>query len=443
MIKTLRRSFIVTAMTAITVLLLVLLGGINLINAYSLRQENRVLLDQLCESLLFAPTQEGFTPEGVFPDEDGAVPSELPALEDVAKGVPSPGGGFPQRERHLRGFMQQEIGEDQRRSALFFTVAVDSDGVPESARLNNISSITEDEALALADGIDPNCDSGSVGAYLWQRGYSRAGGSTLTFLYTGSARSTMLRMAVLSLLGGALAWGLMLLFVMALARRSIQPIAENMERQKRFVTDAGHELKTPLAIILANTEAMELRQGESKYSRNIRAQVERLTGLTQNLLALARADESRVVESAEDIDFSELAAAAARPFQEPAEVRGQTLVTDISSGIHVRGSRQQLQQLLNILLDNAVKYCPAEGTIRVDLKKEGGKALLRVRNTVADRTVPAERLFDRFYRADESRSTKTGGFGIGLSAARAIAESHRARLTAAYEGDEIVFCFKL
>lgn len=442
MIKTLRRSFIVTAMTAVTVLLLVLLGGINLVNAYSLRQENRVLLDQLCESLLFAPAQEGFTPDGAFPGEDGAVPSDLPELGDEARGTLNP-GGFPMHERRLRGFMQQEIGEDQRRSALFFTVAVNSDGVPESARLNNISSITEDEALALAAGIDPGCDSGSVGAYLWQRGYSRDGGSTLTFLYTGSARSTMLRMAVLSLLGGAIAWGLMLLFVMALARRSIQPIAENMERQKRFVTDAGHELKTPLAIILANTEAMELRQGESKYSRNIRAQVERLTGLTQNLLALARADESRVVESAEDIDFSELTAAAARPFQEPAEVRNQTLVTDIAPGVHVRGSRQQLEQLLNILLDNAVKYCQAEGTIRVGLKKEGGKALLRVRNTVADQSVPAERLFDRFYRADESRSTKTGGFGIGLSAARAIAESHRAKLTAAYEGDEIVFSFKI
>ena len=440
MIKTLRRSFIVTAMTAVTVLLLVLLGGINLINAYSLRQENRVLLEQLCETMLFAPVQDGFLPNDSFSGEDGVIPSDLPALGGESQGVP---GSFPMRERHLRGFMQQEIGEDQRRSALFFTVTLDSAGVPESVRLNNISSITEDEALALAAGIDPTSGSGSVGAYLWQRGYSRDGSCTLTFLHTGSARSTMLRMAVLSLLGGAIAWGLMLLLVLFLSRKSIQPIAENMERQKRFVTDAGHELKTPLAIILANTEAMELRQGESKYSRNIRAQVERLTGLTQNLLALARADEWRVEESAEDFDFSALTAETARPFREPAELRGLTLVTDIAPGVSVRGSRQQLGQLISILLDNAVKYCAADGTIRVEVKKEGGKALLRVRNTVTDQSAPAERLFDRFYRADESRSTTTGGFGIGLSAARAIAESHRAKLAAAYEGDEIVFSFKL
>ena len=441
MIKTLRRSFTVTAMTAITVLLLVLLGGINLINAYSVRQENRVLLEQLCDSLRFAPSPEDFPSEGDFPWENNAASAEPPNAFDWS-GL-SGADSFHGRDNHMRGFMQQEIGEDQRRTALYFTAAVDSAGQVESVDLNNLSSITEDEAMALAAGIDPAQESGSIGAYLWQRSVNRGEGSTLVFLHTGGARNAMLRMAVLSLLGGAIAWGLMLLLVLFLSRKSIQPIAANMERQKRFVTDAGHELKTPLAIILANTEAMELRQGESKYSRNIRAQVERLSGLTQNLLALARADEWRVEESAEDFDFSVLTSETARPFREPAELRGLTLVTDIAEGVAVRGSRQQLGQLIGILLDNAVKYCAADGTIRVELKKEGGKALMRVRNTVNDQSAPAERLFDRFYRADESRSTKTGGFGIGLSAAMAIAESHRARLTAAYEGDEIVFTLKI
>ncbi len=438
MIKTLRRSFTVTAMTAITVLLLVLLGGINLINAYSVRQENRVLLEQLCASLRFAPTTDG-----LVPGADGASSAELPAPPEFAKDGLSDAGAFSGRERHLRGFMQQEIGEDQRRAALFFTAAADSAGSIESVDLNNLSSIGEDEARALAAGVDPARQSGSVGAWLWQRSPNRGGGSTLVFLHTGGARNAMLRMAVLSLLGGAIAWGLMLLLVLFLSRKSIQPIAANMERQKRFVTDAGHELKTPLAIILANTEAMELRQGESKYSRNIRAQVERLSGLTQNLLALARADEWRVEESAEDFDLGALTDETARAFRESAELRGLTLVTDIAPGVEVHGSRQQLGQLIGILLDNAVKYCADGGTIRVALKKEGGKGLLCVRNTVSDQSVPAERLFDRFYRADESRSTKTGGFGIGLSAAMAIAESHRARLTAAYEGDEIVFTLKI
>ena len=442
MIKTLRRSFTVTAMTAVTVLLLVLLGGINLINAYSVRQENRVLLEQLCASLRFGPSPEDFVPEGDFLQEDSAASAEFPAPPVYAMDADET-DRFQNREKHMRGFMQQEIGEDQRRTALFFTASVDSAGNVENVDLHNLSSITEDEAMALAAGIDPAQESGSVGAYLWHRSVNRGEGSTLVFLHTGGARNAMLRMAVLSLLGGAIAWGLMLLLVLFLSRKSIQPIAANMERQKRFVTDAGHELKTPLAIILANTEAMELRQGESKYSRNIRAQVERLSGLTQNLLALARADEWRVEESAEDFDFSVLTSETARPFREPAELRGLTLVTDIAEGVAVRGSRQQLGQLIGILLDNAVKYCAADSTIRVEVKKEGGKALLRVRNSVDDQSAPAERLFDRFYRADESRSSKTGGFGIGLSAAMAIAESHRAKLSAAYEGDEIVFTLKI
>lgn len=404
MIQTLRKKFIVTAMIAVSVLLLVLLGAINAVNALTNLRESQELLTVLVET------------------ETGRGPQMLPM------------------ERGGRGIWESSPTEDSRMSARFFTVETDCDGKVLHIDLGRIASITEDDAEALYESVSGRT-SGHSGNFRFQTVTRDSGGVTV-FLDVSQQRGAVLRVAVLSLLAGAVGWGLMLLFVMFLSKKAIEPIAENMARQKRFVTDAGHELKTPLAIILANTEAMELRQGENKYTRNIRDQVQRLSGLTQNLLTLARADESQTVINAEDFSLSELAAESVRPFREPAELKQLSLSSEIEPGIHVHANRQQIGQLLSILLDNAVKYTPEDGHIEVLLKKEG-KAVLQVKNTVADTNIPAERLFDRFYRADSARTQKSGGYGIGLSAARAIAEQHKGSLTATYESDKIVFTLRI
>ena len=407
MIRTLRKKFTVTAMIAVTVLLLVILGAVNGVNAWTQAREADELLKVLTETEA----------------DIGRGPRELPM---------EPRGG----ELWGRG-----PTEDSRMSALFFTVTENADGT-SCIELNRIASVTEDEAAALYASLGEGTE-GRVGAFRW-RSLTRADGSRVTvFLDRSRERTDVLRVAALSALAGLVGWGLMLLFVMFLSKKAIEPVAVNMEKQKRFVTDAGHELKTPLAIILANTEAMELRQGENKYTKNIRDQVQRLSGLTQNLLTLARADEGQMLSGAAVFSLSELTEEMARPFREPAELRALTLSEAIEPGVEVRANRQQLGQLVSILLDNAVKYTPAGGTIAVRVRKEGGRAVLQVKNTVADTSVPAERLFDRFYRADEARTQKSGGYGIGLSAARAIAEAHKGSLGAAYEGDSIVFTFKL
>ena len=258
------------------------------------------------------------------------------------------------------------------------------------------------------------------------------------------ARHRILSMLGLSTVGVGLCWLGMLALVVVLSRRAIEPVAESIVRQKEFVTNAGHELKTPLAIIRANTEAMELRQGESKWSRNIKEQTVRLGGLMENLLVLARMDEAAGPPPAEPVDLTTLAEETVRSFREGAALRGILLEEDLKPGVLVRSDRSHMSQLLSILLDNAVKYTEPEGRIGVALGHQGDQVILRVENGPAMLTGDPSRLFERFYRGDPARTQKTGGSGIGLSAAQAIVETWRGTIRAETKGeDRVVFTVTL
>ena len=235
----------------------------------------------------------------------------------------------------------------------------------------------------------------------------------------------MVRVLALSLGVGLLCWLLMLLLVILLSRRAIYPIAQSIERQKQFVTNAGHEIKTPLAIIAANTEAMELYQGESKWSKNIHTQVQRLNTLMQQLLQLSRMEEGGTEKVAAEFSFSALLAEAIRPFQEPLALRGVVLTVDIQPDVQLYADKDAILQLISILLDNAVKYSKDGGQVVVLLQKTERHPVLQIKNTcVALPDTAPERLFDRFYRGDAARTQKNGGYGIGLSMAQAIVAAH-------------------
>ena len=408
MIRTLQKKFTVTAMIAVTVLLAVLLGVINAANAYSQLSES----DRLLQSLAML---EGFGP--------------APRMKELPN------------ER--RGFLQEPMTEDRRMSALYFTVRLDSEGAVQDIDLRHIASVDGEEAEALAQqALESGKGCGRLSGYRYQLVEPAPDRQTAIFLDVSSQRYNVLRVAVLSALAGILAWCAMLVLVMALSRRAIRPIAENMERQRQFVTDAGHELKTPLAIIQANLDAMELMGGASKYSRNIRSQAKRLSELMQNLLTLARIDENSVPMDLEALDLSALAAEQLEMFRAPAELKGLQLSAELAPGVTVQANRVQITQLLSTLLDNAVKYSPEGGEIRLCLRG-GDKAELRLANTVAA-PVDTARIFDRFYRSDASRNQKSGGFGIGLSAAEAIVRLHKGSIRADMEGEStLVFTLRL
>ena len=299
--------------------------------------------------------------------------------------------------------------------------------------IQRTSSVTEEEAREMAaQAYDSGQDSGRTGKFRYLF-HKTPMGSAVVFLDTSGERLSLVRILLLSVALGAACWGAMLLLVMFLSRRAVRPVAESMEKQKQFVTNAGHEIKTPLAIIQSNTEAMELYNGENKWSRNIKEQTVRLSGLMQNLLLLARMDEGASQVQAADFSLSDMLTAALESFAQPMEAKHISLEADVKPGVTLHADAGQVEQLLSILLDNAVKYTNEGGAIWIRLQKEDKKIRLSVQNTCETLPdTPPEKLFDRFYRGDTARTQRSGGYGIGLAVARSIAEANRGTLQADY-----------
>ena len=235
-------------------------------------------------------------------------------------------------------------------------------------------------------------------------------------------------------------WILILLLVSFLSDKAIRPIGENLEQQKEFITNAGHEIKTPLAVIVSNVDVQELHTGKSKWLDNIRTQALRLSDLTKQMLILSRMEEgSSAVFVSTLFDASQLLLDTLKLFRESAALRGIQIRTDVTPRIEIYASEEQYRQLLELLFDNAVKYAKENGFISVVLKQERRDLILRVRNNCD--SLPAadpDQLFERFFRADQSRSRQTGGSGIGLAVVRAIAQKNGGKATAGYPEDDVI-----
>lgn len=396
----LQRKFIRTAMVAVTALLVVLLGTINFANWWQVE----VQTDRMLSFLL-----QGEPPPGEQPPYN-------------------PGGFLP------------PLNADTRGAARFFQVFYDQAGQVVWVDVGQIATVSEEEALDYAQRCQGQQE-GSIDRFRFRRADTQDGqGEVLLFLDTSTSRRSILTVLALSGGVGLLCWLGSFLLVVLLSRRAIAPVVRGMEKQRQFVTNAGHEIKTPLAIIQVNTEALELHQGESKWTRNIRAQTARLTGLMENLLTLARMDEARL-PPAQPVDLSGTARESVQAFQEAAGARQLTLTGQIAPGIILQTSREHMVQLLSVLLDNGVKYTEEGGSIRLTLAREGNTVRLQVRNGPTQ--VPEgdlSRLFDRFCRGDPARSQRTGGYGIGLSAAQAIVQAWQGTIGVQAEGeDTLVF----
>ena len=404
MIKTLKRKFVFTAMLAITVFILLLLGAINLFFAVSNGRQTDMLLESLIEQRL----------------QNDLPPVMTPFPEDKAEERP--------------GFFVPRPNEEERHSAVHFFAVLDKIGGVISVDVSRTATVDTDEAREMARKAYGEEDTrGRIDGWKYAAEETEEGTLLYLFLSTDGARSATLRVLGISALIGALGWLLMLLLVLLLSGRAIRPIAENMEKQRRFVTDAGHEIKTPLAIIVANTDAMVLHTGETKWSRNIRTQADRLSGLMQDLLTLARSDEGGEVLKKEKVDLVALLKDVEAMFSEGMLLKRIAFTERLPASAAADANPTALFRLFSLLFDNAVKYTPEGGEIALALTEEGHKLRLTLENDTDG--LPCddpERLFDRFYRADEARSRETGGSGIGLSAARAIAEAHGFTLTCEY-----------
>ena len=220
------------------------------------------------------------------------------------------------------------------------------------------------------------------------------------------------------------------------------PFMENYRNQKAFITNAGHELKTPLAIIAANNELCEMIGGENEWTKSTKEQVERMTDLINRLVVLSRFEEkSNVIEK--NINFSDIVTKSSKSFKSLAIKGGKNFESDIQNDICISGDDGAIYELANILIDNANKYCDEGGTIGVKLMVHGitfKKAKLVVSNTYKDgKNVDYSKFFDRFYREDKSHNSSVSGYGVGLSIAANIVKRHKGKIHISYKNDTICF----
>ena len=392
--KNLRKKFILFAMSAVTVLLLFLIGAINGLSRIQFdRQSDRVL-----QTLVNA--------DGMFKRMEFLPPRQFDPPPDM----------------------------DTMRSARFFIVRAGSDNVIRDINTEEIFSVSSEQAKELAETVlAKGKNSGRIGRYKYA---VKNDGSEkfIFFLDISDDQNSLLTVLWASCLIGLICWTAVLIFVMLLSGRVVEPIAAGIEKQKRFITDAGHELKTPLAIIQSNNDAMSLIHGENKYNRNIQTQIRRLNVLMTNLLTMAKLDEEMIMQT-EEVDLSALAEDVTASFHNNLIDRGLIFSSHIEPDIHIQSNRDSITQLLTTLMDNAAKYTPEGGDILFELVRESGHALIRIENTcIVPENPDPERLFERFYRGDSARTQQSAdsGYGIGLSAARSICENFGGTLKADY-----------
>ena len=307
----------------------------------------------------------------------------------------------------------------------FFTVRIEDSGNTTYISTDHVASIDSDTAAEYADkALARNSDRGFIGNYRYAK-IDKDDGTVLVFLNASReiqfARTLGLLTLVISLASLVLVFALVVLF----SKKAIRPIENNIKQQKQFITDASHELKTPLTSISTSLDVITAEHGEDEWTGNIRSQTSRMSKLVSELVTLSRLDEDNPLPDKEQFSLSNTAWETVDIYQSQAKGRGRKMSIDIAENVDLFGDRSAIQQMLSVLLDNAVRYSNDEGEIRFSVYSKKNKACIEVFNTCNYDTPPdVDRLFDRFYRPDSSRNSETGGTGVGLAIARAVAESH-------------------
>ncbi len=392
MIKKLKIRFIALALTALFVLLAVIVTGMNLLNYKAVVEE--------ADTTLFLLSQN----QGRFPEHRGNPSDWLP-----------PG-------------MSPEVPYEAR----FFSVLVSNSGEILYAETSRIFAIDRETASRYAQDVaQKNSDQGFVENYRYIR-VNEGMGRRIVFLDCGRELDLYHGFVGFSVAMSLLGYTVTAIVICFFAGKFIRPVAESYEKQKRFITDAGHEIRTPLTIISANVDVLEMDMGENECLKDIRQQAERLTGLTKDLICLARMEESQ--DSLQMIGFpvSEIILDTAAPFRTLAQAQDKELCCEVQPMLSMWGNDGTISRLISILLDNAIKYSPKGSRILLDFGRKGHRLVLNVSSPsvmpITDEDL--RHVFDRFYRADPSRNSETGGYGIGLSMAQAIVAAHGGKISA-------------
>ncbi len=418
MIRKLRSRFILTALAGILLVLVIMMGAINALNYRGVVEDADRILDMISEN-------GGSMPK----DGMGEQPPELPP------------DGFDMGNGKRRGgtFSRNDpFSEETPFESRFFTVSFRDDTIA-SVSTENVAAVTLAEAKEIASEVrESGKERGFYGQYRFRVTEGTGSGDTLyIFLDCNRTLASFRTFLFWSVLGSAAAFLLAGALVVVFSGRVLKPVKESYEKQKRFITDAGHELKTPVAVIEADAEVLELESGKSEWIDDIKTQTKRLAELTGELTYLTRMDEGKNSLTMIEFPLSDAVTETAGAFRAQALLEDKTFTAQIEPGISYTGDEKAIRKLVSILLDNAMKYSETGGEVRIALENKKNPKLT-VYNTAKIDPESVPHFFDRFYRGDASRSSEKKGFGIGLSIAKAVADAHKGRIRAESDGASLI-----
>lgn len=406
----------------LSVLVLLLVGTLCVIYAASyidMTNENQEMLRQYVQSY-------------TLPGNGGT--------DNTAAGSPGTGNFAPIRPREPPNDPKDK--PPMLELSTFYSVALAEDGEILKADTADLSTFTEGELSALAlEILESGKDSGvrSNLSYLMEQ---KDGYTLVAFLDNTVVLENAGTLFNYTLIFGSVALVLMFFLARYLADRIVTPLEESYEKQKQFISDAGHELKTPVAVINANLELLSRQTGPNQWLSNIQYENERMSALIIQLLDLARTEN--VTPSMEDLDLSRLVLGEALPFETVAYEKGLSLKSEIEDDIHISGNSVQLKQLTSILIDNALRHGATGTDILLSLKREKHHAVLAVTNVGEPLTPEQSRhLFERFYRTDEARSGEDKHYGLGLAIAKAVVTTHKGTIGVHCADGKVIFTTKL
>lgn len=399
----LRKKFIYFSVGIIAIVLLSIMAFVNVTNFYNLKRSSDELLKTLVEN-------------------NGVMPSFK--FNDNSK---------EEKTVYLKNFSNR-----------FFTVKTDNKKNVITVNTDDVFFTSASEAVEYAKDV---LSSGKSRGYYGGFKYvveNTENGKLIAFVdvvkdfdvfYSNLGNSVVISFFVL---------GFVTFFSFVLSKKAVAPMVQAYEKQNAFITDASHELKTPLAIINTSADVLEMERGESKWTGNIHKQVNRLNGLIGNLISLTKLEESDDLDRLE-FSLSDTLDDCVMDVKDYALSLDKNIVTDIEKDISFKGDEKLIRQVIGILLDNAIKYAREKSDINVKLTKQNKKIVFTVENEADNLEIKNYNiLFERFYRADSSRNSKTGGYGIGLSIAQSIVLKHKGKISAdSFDGERIVFTVKL
>ncbi|MCI8341700.1 MAG: HAMP domain-containing histidine kinase [Firmicutes bacterium] len=396
MIKRLRQKFIVVTMCSLIAVISVIIAVINIANFNNINKNAENLLSILSEN------------RGIFPK-----PEDMPFLLKPPHRKVSPELPFVTR---------------------YFTVVVDKEGAVVSCDIGKIAAVTEEKAAGYAVLLH---EKGKKHGFIYVYKYRCIQfGDDEMYIFLDCSRElstfkSFLWASVLTSLAGVM---LVFALIVFFSKMAVKPVVESYEKQKQFITDASHEIKTPLAIIGANAEVIEMEMGESQWTKSIKNQILRLSGMTEKLILLSRMEEEAPKLHLETISLSKTAADVAESFNAIAASERKIFEFEIDENLFCVCDRGMMCHMLSLLLDNAMKYSSENGEIFFGIKRAKKHIEIVIKNTVDEiEKGKLDMLFERFYRRDPSRNSQKGGYGIGLAAARAIAVAHKGKISACSE----------